>query len=475
MFTEPGEAEDKVALMRWDANTHRNDLRLSVTSFLCGDELACKWFSSSPDEVRFLTTLEDKDSIHRNIQEQKKHSEESSDRRRALSVASTEPIKPVLFTLESVHTANQSSMLSAAFKDEKAPDPLFHSIVVYFPGARKHVLRVPDGTTVSELIKICLQEDAKRTASPILVSQDPSKYEIRLHDEDGIPDEELPVLDHVAEVLEMGEVCLCTNNDLHPTLEENEPEDLALTEMEDTHPVLSNKMTMTISYPGGRTIVVIEPGMFAHHLLMKLHERKRFPLYMDEYQFKGLDDVVVAMDADLVMLRKQGVHSLTLVKKKYADDPMASSQAIDLDNNNFPENAGRNSLQDIFYFNEFTANLYEEWHVIKTNKRLKPQNRVFGIDYHKVYNKKQHNQGIHHAVPVKRSYRLIEDVLDYGFNPDDSTAFYILWKDEENKNDEVKLGYKVESGPLCDSHGSAQAVAHIMAKLKYVISRRKVY
>jgi hypothetical protein len=43
---------------------------------------------------------------------------------------------------------------------------------------------------------------------------------------------------------------------------------------------------------------------------------------------------------------------------------------------------------ETFMFNDVTAAMFKEWHVIKKNKYGKRQQRMLGIDLNKIYNRK---------------------------------------------------------------------------------------
>jgi hypothetical protein len=63
---------------------------------------------------------------------------------------------------------------------------------------------------------------------------------------------------------------------------------------------------------------------------------------------------------------------------------------------------------ETFMFNDVTAAMFKEWHVIKKNKYGKKQHRMLGIDLNKIYNRKVGERVIksRNATKIVRCHRL---------------------------------------------------------------------
>jgi hypothetical protein len=257
----------------------------------------------------------------------------------------------------------------------------------------------------------------------------------------------------------------------------------------------------------------------ARQLLSEIQAKHRLPLFTEEYQFLlpekeqarlGLSSKIVSMKTDLV---ESKISDLELHRRVYADAPSAAGSGggaggaadehAEAHAGNVPpgelphrENTRRfgrdrgNSAAihhedhvvirksppalrfnpDNFLFNDQTAALYEQWNVVKTNKAGKRQRRVFGVDYHTIYNKTQDKNEVKNRITglnsmlanqsVKRAARLIDDVLRCDLSRDDPACFEIWWK-----NLDVPLKYEVQDGP--------ERAAYIVAKVKYIIASRQ--
>jgi hypothetical protein len=250
----------------------------------------------------------------------------------------------------------------------------------------------------------------------------------------------------------------------------------------------------------------------ARQLLSEIQAKHRLPLFTEEYQFLlpemeqarlGLSSNIVSMKTDLV---ESKIRDLELHRRVYADAPSAAGGAADehaephappaagellhrANTSRFGRERGNSAAihhedhvvikksppalrfnPDNFLFNDQTAALYEQWNVVKTNKAGKRQRRVFGVDYHTIYNKTQDkNEASKNRITglsmlanqsVKRAARLIDDVLRCDLSRDDPACFEIWWK-----NLDVPLKYEVQDGP--------ERAAYIVAKVKYIIAGRQ--
>eukprot|EP00511_Aplanochytrium_stocchinoi_P010201 CAMPEP_0204870210 /NCGR_PEP_ID=MMETSP1348-20121228/31824_1 /ASSEMBLY_ACC=CAM_ASM_000700 /TAXON_ID=215587 /ORGANISM="Aplanochytrium stocchinoi, Strain GSBS06" /LENGTH=705 /DNA_ID=CAMNT_0052023905 /DNA_START=50 /DNA_END=2164 /DNA_ORIENTATION=- len=397
-------------------------------------------------------------------------------------------------------------------------------------------------------------------------------YELRLHEEDGIPDEDFPALDRSRMIKNFcetsnnqggpaGEYCLCTipgaekipaDQDLqnlfdylvqakrriigHEHERSKSSVSTALGSNEEIDHV--NRLSRAIQkLKGGVAIKVLLPenmntmhttlqvtkGMKAYELLDKVQRKQNLPLYAEEFQFViseedrnrlSLISRVIDMNTDIYEdIHCLGVRTIELRRRKYADAPMLSNNSgsrissrvnnyythqqkniheqaespmdrvdsDDSDRDGDNPNANRsgrrsnnaNSNPDNFLFNELTATVYQEWEVIKTNKWSKRQRRIMGIDAQKVYNKAPKGKDgtnkiqLIGGVGVKRSERLISDIIDIQFVKDKPSSFRIVWRNHSNNVNNL-LNENNVSILEYESIGGRAAASEIISKIKYI-------
>jgi hypothetical protein len=114
-------------------------------------------------------------------------------------------------------------------------------------------------------------------------------------------------------------------------------------------------------------------------------------------------------------------------------------------------------LDDTILYSDVTAAVYQEWNVIKKNKFGRMQERIIGIDAHKVYNAKRDSQ----SSSVSRAHRDISTIRKVEMVENDNIAFRITFVDERET-------YDVEY--TCDN---PRACAEIVAKLNYLLAVRE--
>jgi len=114
---------------------------------------------------------------------------------------------------------------------------------------------------------------------------------------------------------------------------------------------------------------------------------------------------------------------------------------------------------DQFILTLDSASAYSEYRVIKTNERGKKQNRMFGIDRHKVYNKHVANAAMKRRISfqVTRAYRTIRSISS--INTDSATKFSIIYFEKGGKLSERQ--YETETKMEC---------AEIVAKLRFLVN-----
>jgi hypothetical protein len=183
----------------------------------------------------------------------------------------------------------------------------------------------------------------------------PQFYELRLHDEDGMPDEDFPALENNGGISnfwnegEPTELCLCEvvagggssvsllNNegdaagvDQHDS-DDHRDNSLASEQLRRLEEAVSHTDARIVKVflpdNGQYSIVQVAPHLRAYELLATVQSKQRLPLFKDEYQFYvseedkesfNLDSCLVQLDADVHAL---GVRNLELRKRRYADAP----------------------------------------------------------------------------------------------------------------------------------------------------------
>ncbi|GBG34180.1 Ras-interacting protein RIP3 [Hondaea fermentalgiana] len=391
-------------------------------------------------------------------------------------------------------------------------------VLVYLPDLTPVHLTVPLHAKVSDVIQALLDEDRRAGGGRnARLYPDASKYELRMHDEDGLPELDLPACDGDMDVENFGdgdepEFCICpkagVDVDLDNLPDAQETGDASEPGAFDKVDELLNKQSarlvkITLPENGFQTSIKSTPGMTAVEVLRIIQTKQRLPLFTEEYLFTvseeeraalGLASCQIGMKTDLYAAN---IRHLELSRRQYADAPSqdsvsdriepdfhhrdrGSSAAIHDDDDDATEavNPARRPAPHRFnpenvLFNDQTARHYEEWDVIKTNKWGKRQRRVLGIDHQKVYNKKQDKdlgKNMLSKDTVKRAERDIADVKSFRVDPDDARCVEIRWKAPgeglagsgslESSKDELTLKYEVAAGP--------EGAARIVAKLQYL-------
>jgi len=115
---------------------------------------------------------------------------------------------------------------------------------------------------------------------------------------------------------------------------------------------------------------------------------------------------------------------------------------------------------DTFVFTDVLAFVYKEWNVIKTNYLGKRQNRILGIDEHKLYNYKKNKLGNKQADAVQRPYRLIHNITAVEFLASENQFKIDLEEDGKLRT----LEYETKTAYEC---------AEIVYKLRYIMKGKR--
>ncbi|KUF76514.1 hypothetical protein AM587_10009809 [Phytophthora nicotianae] len=214
------------------------------------------------------------------------------------------------------------------------------------------------------------------------------------------------------------------------------------------------------------TVVAIDGTTVGQDLLPTLNKKHRLQLFQELYVLKisEADRERLDLASDEIdmhtKLRPLNLHEVTLATKIFADAPQISAPAPSAVEETANVDSRSRPPPETFMFNDVTAAMFKEWHVIKKNKYGKKQQRMLGIDLNKIYNRKVGERVITSSKSTKIAERPMSGVVWVRFNQDPS-EFQIYFKDSI---EEIITDYTADSPYEC---------AEIVAKLKYILSRRK--
>ncbi|ETI50279.1 hypothetical protein F441_06144 [Phytophthora nicotianae CJ01A1] len=385
---------------------------------------------------------------------------------------------------------HESSMLDKALKGPAAASgarpPMMGAdggavlhLTIYLPTRDEMKIDLYDVSTVDEAIQELLRVHHVDARQPALYYGHPECYELRLHDSDGIPDEDFPALDRSRKIKNFGdagghEYCLCERPDACPP-SGDAPTDVAAptaaakpSAAATKAPLPNDKAFLKIFMPKSDdyTVVAIDGTTVGQDLLPTLNKKHRLQLFQELYVLKisEADRERLDLASDEIdmhtKLRPLNLHEVTLATKIFADAPQISAPAPSAVEETANVDSRSRPPPETFMFNDVTAAMFKEWHVIKKNKYGKKQQRMLGIDLNKIYNRKVGERVITSSKSTKIAERPMSGVVWVRFNQDPS-EFQIYFKDSI---EEIITDYTADSPYEC---------AEIVAKLKYILSRRK--
>ncbi|RLN06608.1 hypothetical protein BBJ28_00002814 [Nothophytophthora sp. Chile5] len=208
-----------------------------------------------------------------------------------------------------------------------------------------------DVSTVDESIQELLRAHQAESRQPALYYGHPECYELRLHDTDGYPDEDFPGLLH-------------------------------------------HYFGLGVPKSDDYTVVAIDGTTVGQDLLPTLNKKHRLQLFQELYVLKISEAERERLDlaSDEIdmhtKLRPLNLHEVTLATKIFADAPQISLPAPSAVEETPNVDSRTRPPPETFMFNDVTAAMFKEWHVIKKNKYGKKQQRMLGIDLNKIYNRK---------------------------------------------------------------------------------------
>ncbi|KAL4109439.1 hypothetical protein PRIC1_001139 [Phytophthora ramorum] len=352
-------------------------------------------------------------------------------------------------------------------------------LTIYLPTRDEMKIDLYDVSTVDEAIQELLRVHQVEARQPSLYYGHPECYELRLHDSDGIPDEDFPALDRSRKIKNFGdagghEYCLCERPDACPPTGDAPPDVAAPAAAVKPSaaaakaPLPNDKAFLKIFMPKSDdyTVVAIDGTTVGQDLLPTLNKKHRLQLFQELYVLKisEADRERLDLASDEIdmhtKLRPLNLHEVTLATKIFADAPQISAPAPSAVEETANVDSRSRPPPETFMFNDVTAAMFKEWHVIKKNKYGKKQQRMLGIDLNKIYNRKVGERVITSSKSTKIAERPMSGVVWVRFNQDPS-EFQIYFKDSI---EEIITDYTADSPYEC---------AEIVAKLKYILSRRK--
>jgi hypothetical protein len=374
-------------------------------------------------------------------------------------------------------------------------------VKIYLPNTDLMKISVFEICTVEECIKTSLQQHKERgIAEPKMYHSHPECYELRFHDDDGEPDDDFPPIDKKRALKKLGnnmnEFCLCELKGKVPP----EGEDGEAGGGEQGRDDLANFVDegkLRIQMPSGEyTVVMLDAETNGEVLLPDLAKAHQLQLYTHEYVLQLLPkdnerhqfpNGLVNMKSSLLM--ELQVSEIQLVQKMYEDTPRhipwrraqgaegggnaargggnaaglntgGTGGGADAAEDQSPFGERRGTLRPAegeFLFNDLTAQAYQEWKVVKTNKFGRKQERLMGVDGTSIYNMKPDGKRSN----VRVQQRLITDIVSIGYrNVASQREFDIVYKEPSGQNH--ALAYCADTPKDC---------AEIVGKIKFLVDR----
>ncbi len=378
-------------------------------------------------------------------------------------------------------------------------------ILAYLPDRSPLKFKLKESGTIEDTIVEILRLHRESGNDPPLRGG-ADCYELRLHDEDGEPDEDFPALERTRQVQKFSdedvyEFCICVVEGKDPDASVAAPAAAAAEKTDAAAKAIAEAQAriIRINMPNGLYTKVNKTAKEDQRLrdiIPMLAIKHRLPLFRLTVQFEVSEEdrarlqlYTNVLDLDTV-IASLDVSVIKLTFKKYADAPTKGPLAdldwmlredrpeIDADEQQRRKEAAAKEAADkgggesknsgrppesLFDFNEGTAAVYREWRVTKTNKWGRRQRRVMGIDLYKVFNKKVDLYGRRGSVSgTKRKERLISDIRGIAYVKGSATSFTVTYREDGSS---VVQEYEADTPSQC---------VEIVVKLKTVCKVRKI-
>ena len=353
-----------------------------------------------------------------------------------------------------------------------------------------------------------------RAHSPGLTPRECQCYELRLHEDDGYPDTDMPALDRSRKVKHFStggvhEYCLCRIPSVKPDVMTDKRRLEKINKVKGGGAAAGGggnagfiKIFMKLDRRGGSNSAYIlalngkgakggaggggGARMCMMDLLPLLEKKAKVHLPAAQLEFRLQQDDrkelkhtngILNMTDDI---RRLNIEAVDLCSKKYADAPRRPQPPKDLGQTE-SKNVNKSSFlmkaseadPNSFGFNMVTGANYQQWEVIKTNKFNRKQHRIMGVDLQTIYNMKVAkdkfgNRMRHKAragpANTHRPERRVLDIIRCDFREDTTTGFYLVFREDSGSS------ITVEYDAL-----NARDAAEIVAKVKYLMDHHRMY
>ena len=379
------------------------------------------------------------------------------------------------------------------------------NLLVYLPNQQPLSIQVNKSATVEQTIEKVLKLHKESKDKTLILPGSAACYELRLHEEDGLPEEDFPALERTREVKHFGgdgdhEYCLCQIEGVE--LADGGGDDINNSGKQ------QQKGTSEVQLPSGKYLKIKLPGNLhstikkndtRYHtlrdLIPYLAKKQSMPnLYYETVQFEVSEEdciklnmmsTILDLGTRLVDLK---VDNVELTTKTYADTPTKNdtgdimgstrhgrTKLNDDERNDGSSVLGRVAAQDTmqprnalsqrppetaFRFDALTAAIYQEWKNKKKNKWGRWQTRILGIDIKRMYNKMQRGgrERRGSTIGVKNPERLIADILEIEYVEGTTRRFRVKHVDGDTTQ---TVEYEAETSHDC---------VEIISKLKFILA-----
>jgi hypothetical protein len=340
----------------------------------------------------------------------------------------------------------QTSLLTASLKDFATKTATNGSyindatpLVIYLPDRSPMSMIADSSITFDELIRQILSTHKQLGKLPSLEYSSPERYEIRLHDIDGEPDEGEIMGNKSIKSMGDNEFCLINKVGYR----------------ESTSKLCIEKNIITIHIQGRNLIQLdVDDATTFMDLLPRISEKCKLNLFTNEFVFSitkvdqdrlSLLPIAIDINSNVINL---GIKNFELEKKIYKDEPSSH-----LSKRHVTSVVSEKTNEKDLYTVK-SAQEREFFYVIKKNKYGAKQKRVMGIDGNYIYNFSTTNSS-HGLSP--RNKRLISTVKSV--DPLGDKSFKITAHNPE-KGEYQEIEY------ICDNE---RECILIMDKLKVLI------
>lgn len=376
-----------------------------------------------------------------------------------------------------VPTAEDVSLISAALLRDRrgrrgGRGRGMLTLEVYLPNRQSINVEVRSECSVHGAIVEVLRQHRLQKRLPLLRAGS-NCYELRLHEEDGYPDEDFPALDRHRKIRNFAqggvhEYCLCEIAVDPGSITKSTRN---LLRARDSVRLL--KIVLPSQSLSPYTVMRLTPELAAkdviQHLAHASHRKFRLSVYHHEYVLHMSESDQARLRRGSTTLRPDelvkplDIEELELRRRVYADTPKEPERKKrEAPARTAPADAGERKTTSgaaQFGHNMLSAAQYQEWSVIKVNKRGRRQERIMGIDLAKISNKKTKKNRLLVSESVQRPERLMSDVMQLRIDDLEGKVFFITYRDG---GENITTEYEAKT---------AADRRAIVSKLEYILSK----